>query len=78
MIKIVDLGKAFDKYISGYVYKNIGKVKPEEIENKIATVEVLKTNAIWQGITYKEDKEKVVKEIKKLVDNNEYPKDLWK
>ena len=50
----------------------------EEIENKIATVEVLKTNAIWQGITYKEDKEKVVKEIKKLVDNNGYPKDLWK
>lgn len=50
----------------------------EETENKIATVEVLKTNAIWQGITYKEDKEKVVKEIKKLVDNNEYPKDLWK
>lgn len=50
----------------------------EEIENKIATVEVLKTSAIWQGITYKEDKEKVVKEIKKLVDNNEYPKDLWK
>lgn len=50
----------------------------EEIENKTATVEVLKTNAIWQGITYKEDKEKVVKEIKKLVDNNEYPKDLWK
>lgn len=50
----------------------------EEIENKIATVEVLKTNAIWQGITYKEDKEKVVKEIKKLVDYNEYPKDLWK
>ena len=50
----------------------------EEIQNKIATVEVLKTNAIWQGITYKEDKEKVVKEIKKLVDNNEYPKDLWK
>ena len=50
----------------------------EEIENKIATVEVLKTNAIWQGITYKEDKEKVVKEIKKLVDNNKYPKDLWK
>ena len=50
----------------------------EEIENKIATVEVLKTNAIWQGITYKEDKEKEVKEIKKLVDNNEYPKDLWK
>lgn len=34
-IKIIDLDKLFDKYISGYVYKNIGKVKPEEIENNI-------------------------------------------
>ncbi len=35
MIKIIELDKLFDNYISGYVYKNIGKVKPEEIENKI-------------------------------------------
>ncbi len=35
MIKIIDVDKLFDKYISDYVYKNISKVKPEEIENEI-------------------------------------------
>lgn len=35
MVKIVDIDELFDKYISGYVYSNIGKVKPEEIENNI-------------------------------------------
>ena len=35
MIKIIDIDSLFDAYISDYVYKNIGKVKPEEIENKI-------------------------------------------
>ena len=35
MIKVIDVDKLFDEYISDYVYKNIGKVKPEEIENKI-------------------------------------------
>ena len=38
MIKIIDVDKLFDEYISDYVYKNIGKVKPEEIENKIPTL----------------------------------------
>ena len=35
MIKIIDIDKLFDAYISDYVYSNIDKVKPEEIENKI-------------------------------------------
>lgn len=35
MIKIIDIDKLFEKYIKGYVLENIGKVKPEEIENKI-------------------------------------------
>ena len=44
----------------------------EEINAKKARVEVLNTSAVWQGITYREDKEKVVSEIKKLVDAGEY------
>ncbi len=36
MIKIIDIDALFDKYIEGYVYSNIGKVKPEEIENRIS------------------------------------------
>ena len=35
MIKVIDIDALFDSYISDYVYKNIGKVKPEEIENNI-------------------------------------------
>ena len=35
MVKIIDIDRLFDKYIENYVYKNVGKVKPEEIENKI-------------------------------------------
>lgn len=50
----------------------------EEINSGKAKVEVLKTDAVWQGITYREDKDKVVKEIKKLVDAGEYPLGIWK
>lgn len=35
MVKIIDVDVLFDKFISDFVYGNIGKVKPEEIENKI-------------------------------------------
>ena len=42
-----------------------------------ATVKVLHTDATWYGVTYKEDTENVRKSIKQLVDNNEYPNDLW-
>ena len=50
----------------------------EEINKGLARVEVLKTNAVWQGITYREDKDKVVREIKALVDKGEYPEGVWK
>ena len=35
MIKIIDIDQLFDKYIHDYVYQNVGKIKPEEIENNI-------------------------------------------
>ena len=35
MIKIINLDELFDKSIKDYVYKNMGKVKPEEIENEM-------------------------------------------
>ncbi len=50
----------------------------EEIDKCMARVRVLKTDAVWQGITYREDKDKVVNEIRKLVLNGEYPEGLWK
>ena len=48
-----------------------------QVKNNEATIEVLKTSAKWHGITYKEDKDLVVSEIKKLIDSNEYPNNLW-
>lgn len=41
-------------------------------------VTVLESTDKWLGVTYKEDKEFVVTEIKKLVDNGVYPNNLWK
>lgn len=49
----------------------------EEIEKGLARVKVLKTDAVWQGITYREDKDKVVSEIKALVDKGDYPEGVW-
>ncbi|MBR4351105.1 MAG: nucleotidyltransferase [Bacilli bacterium] len=48
------------------------------VENKEKEVRVLRTNAKWHGVTYKEDTPIVKDAIKSLIDNNEYPNNLWK
>ncbi len=40
-------------------------------------MQCLETNAIWYGFTYKEDKEKVVGAIGKMIDSGIYPSPLW-
>jgi len=47
------------------------------IVNEMATMEVLKSDARWFGVTYKEDKAYVTSEIQKLKDTGVYPKHLW-
>lgn len=47
-------------------------VKADEVE-----VSVLKTTDRWFGVTYKEDKEAVVKSIKALIEKGEYPSRLF-
>ena len=47
------------------------------INNKTAKVKVLTSPSKWFGVTYKEDKPKVVKAIKKLIKDGVYPKKLW-
>ncbi|MDP3313975.1 sugar phosphate nucleotidyltransferase [Lutibacter sp.] len=47
------------------------------IVNKEATMEVLKSNAQWFGVTYKQDKEYVTMEIQKLKEKGLYPENLW-
>ena len=52
-------------------------VVQELIEKKNAKVKVVDTSAVWQGVTYKEDKPQVVSGIKKLVEKGLYKKGLW-
>ena len=47
------------------------------IEKKTGSVEVLKSEAKWFGVTYKEDKEVVTAAIQDLKEKGEYPTHLW-
>ena len=47
------------------------------VKEKQTNVEILKTTSKWFGITYKEDKLIVQKEIENCVKSNIYPKNLW-
>lgn len=56
----------------------IPSVIAEAIADGTTSVNVIETNAKWVGVTYKEDKPNVVEYIKKQVEQNKYPNDLWK
>ena len=54
---------------------------PDVVDSEIHNgkkVNILESNDKWLGVTYKEDKEFVVNEIKKLVEAGVYPENLWK
>ena len=42
-----------------------------------AIIKVVETEAVWHGVTYKEDKPQLVKQIKSLIESNLYPQNLW-
>lgn len=43
-----------------------------------ATMKVLTSDAVWFGVTYKEDKPEVVSKLGKLIAEGKYPEKLWK
>lgn len=49
----------------------------DAIRNGEATCRVLPTSSQWFGVTYKEDKPRVVSAVKALVDAGQYPTPLW-
>ena len=54
---------------------------PDIVDSEInhgKKVEILESTDKWLGVTYKEDKDYVVSEIKKLVESGVYPENLWK
>ena len=71
------------KYLSDFLKDNTGDplkkecLLPALVDALMHTsglkVEVLSTDAVWFGVTYKEDKEYVASELQKLHDNGTYP-----
>ena len=71
------------QYLSDFLKDNSGDPLKKEcllpslvdtlMHEKGLKVEVLYTDAVWFGVTYKEDKEYVAAELQKLHDNGTYP-----
>ena len=71
------------QYLSDFLKDNSGDPLKKEcllpslvdtlMHEKGLKVEVLSTDAVWFGVTYKEDKEYVAAELQKLHDNGTYP-----
>lgn len=78
------LEKAFANFLKENIEKNpltceyiISAFLDEDIKNG-QKIKVIKTSAVWHGVTYKEDKEKVSKALSDLSQAGEYPFNLWK
>ena len=74
---------AGEKYLADFLKSDTGDplkkecLLPALVDELMHTqglkVEVLSTKAVWFGVTYKEDKEYVASELKKLHDDGSYP-----
>ncbi len=47
------------------------------IKNKKIEINTIVTKAKWFGMTYKEDKDEVIRKIKTMIEKKEYPSNLW-
>ena len=79
--------KQLESDFTQFIIENAQKLKAEffiplVVNNLIksgeATIKVLTSSAQWFGVTYKEDKPVTIKQVNKLVEQGEYPKNLWK
>ena len=55
----------------------IPTVLTDGIKENFCNVSVIDTTAKWAGVTYKEDKDDVIKFISSLINSGEYPNKLW-
>ncbi len=80
-----DLFKEGNQLFVNFLKENINEPKKEfyipfvvntMIENGHATVEVLSSPDKWFGVTYKEDRDSVVKKLQKMTESGAYPSPL--
>lgn len=82
-----DIFEKIEAGFKAFLHDNISDPKSEYyipalidelINSHKVRVKVLTSNSSWFGVTYREDKEHVVKAVAKLVENGFYPVNLWK
>jgi len=82
-----DYFKQTEPMFSDFVKANSDSLKAEFfipfavdnlINNSNASVTVLRSNAKWFGVTYKEDKPIVIEKLAQLIKTGIYPAQLWK
>jgi len=75
-----------ETYFRKFLDEEIGNTKSEFfiptviselLKTGMAKVRVLETESSWFGVTYKEDKPRVMRSISKLVEADVYPSPLW-
>lgn len=71
----IDFFKETKDLVKGEFY--LPTIVEKSIEDGKAIVNVLGTTAKFNGVTYKEDKEKMEQYLKDLVDSGVYPNNLW-
>ena len=49
----------------------------ELVSDGLMTVKMLETAFKWFGVTYKEDKPETIERIGQLIENGDYPPDIW-
>ena len=52
-------------------------LQPSQRRDCCARVRVLPGGGPWFGVTYKQDREVVVRSIRELIDGGAYPEHLW-
>jgi hypothetical protein len=81
-----DFFKSIEEEFKEFLKKNMKNPRaeiyiPYVVNNLIAAgkskMMVLQTPELWFGVTYQEDKPKVLKAIRRLVDEGVYPESLW-
>lgn len=75
-----------EKQFPIFLDENINNIKSEflipdivfkQMKEEKIKVKAINTSSKWLGVTYKEDKQKVVQNLRKLVEQGEYKEGLW-
>ena len=76
------LRERFEKFLEGsagdlksecYIPNTVGEL----VQSGLARVKVLRSSDSWFGVTYREDRPRVVESIRRLIANGLYPERLW-